>query len=73
MSKLDNILDLAGFQIFPKEAQDARDQAKQQVKELMLRIIGEDEYPADTGSVEPTSIWYRNALRSEQRKKVEEL
>jgi hypothetical protein len=49
-----------------------RDQAKQEIKSLFMEIVGEDE--GITISTLATDVKHtRNQLRSEQRKKIEDL
>lgn len=47
--------------------------AKQQIKDLMLEIIGEDDHSEFGADDDTDYCLYRNELRAELRKKVSEL
>jgi len=84
-SKLDEILENFEYWKYTKmggvrtqallEKRVDREQAKQQIKDLMLEIIGEDEVLDDGyGEGLPDQRMHtRNVLKRELRKKIEEL
>lgn len=87
MIKLDNIiLDCVNKALDGKEEKlgDYVDPTKEEIKALMLELIGKDDTPLSMGMYggtyiagdeksEPKPVKYRNQIRAELRKKVEEL
>lgn len=72
MSKLDEILDLPFLKELGKDATPTL-QKKQQIKNLILDVIGKDEPAVDDGTELMKTRGIRNAVKAYQRQKVDEL
>ncbi len=87
MSKLDDIiddcLDMTSYEFDTQTYQDEikhHDKTKQQIKDLILELIGSNETLVNPGAINTLSEIYgyqkteaRNAYRNKLRRKVEEL